>query len=423
MKKISEPTAHHSLTTRQPQRIVLGITGGVAAYKSAELVRLLKKANIDVRVVLTAAGERFITATTVLALSGNPVFTSLWDERAINGQANGMAHIELSRDADAILIAPASADFIAKLAHGLADDLLSTLCLARNVTRCKLIVAPAMNREMWENPTTQRNVERLREDGIEIIGPAAGEQACGEVGLGRLLEPTDILAAVQAFYSQITLEPAAHPLAGKRIIVTAGPTVEPIDPVRSLTNGSSGKMGYAIATALIEAGARVTLVSGPTALETPPQAQVVQVQTAADMLSAVMAVIADADLFFAVAAVADYTPAQPQTQKIKKQVDNLTLTLKPTQDILATVASLPTPPFCVGFAAESQNVLDYARQKRIKKRIPLIVANLATRAMGADENEVTLIDDQGEHVLPVAHKDEIARQIVAHATHLYLKQS
>ncbi len=388
----------------RPRRIVLGVTGGIAAYKTAELTRLLVQAGIEVHVVMSEAATRFITPTTLQALSGNPVYTDLWDARI----ANNMAHIELSRNADAILVAPASANFMAKLANGLADDLLSTLCLARRAEACPLLLAPAMNREMWEAPATARNAATLRADGVRLLGPDAGDQACGEVGMGRMLEPAELAAAVLALY-------APQPLQGKRAVVTAGPTFEPIDPVRGITNASSGKMGYAIAAALREAGAEVTLVSGPTALPSPAGVKVVPIQTATQMLAAVNDNLAGANFFFAVAAVADYTPAKPNAQKLKKSADALTLSLMPTVDILATVAGGPAAPFCVGFAAESENVLEYARKKREAKKLPMIVANLATTAIGADSNEVVIVDAYAETPLARAPKADIARQIVAHA--------
>jgi phosphopantothenoylcysteine decarboxylase / phosphopantothenate---cysteine ligase len=411
MTKATSP----STTSISPRRIVLGITGGVAAYKSAELTRALKKSGIDVQVVMTDAATKFITATTLQALSGKRVFTDLWDESI----PNGMAHIELSRDADAILIAPASADFMAKLANGLCNDLLSTLCIARNANACPLILAPAMNREMWENLGTQRNVARLIADGVIILGPDSGDQACGETGMGRMLEPEAILAEVKSFFAARNIPKS---LAGVVALVTAGPTFEAIDPVRGITNSSSGKMGYAIAESLRDAGALVTLITGPTSLAIPAGMKAIQVKSASEMLGAVMHQIGEVKLFFAVAAVADYTPIAPHTQKTKKSGASLTIELKPTVDILATVAALPTPPFCVGFAAESENVVEYARKKRESKRIPVIVANLATEAIGANDNQVTLIDETGEHLMPRAAKAQIAAQIVAHVGALYLKQ-
>ncbi len=398
----------------QARRIVLGITGGIAAYKSAELTRALKKAGIDVQVVMTEGAKAFITSTTLQALSGNRVYSDLWDATI----PNNMAHIELSREADAIVVAPATADFMAKLANGLCNDLLSTLCIARNADYCPLMLAPAMNREMWENPATQRNVARLRADGVIILGPDEGDQACGETGMGRMLEPDALLAAIESFYAA---KSAPKLLAGKRALVTAGPTFEPIDPVRGITNSSSGKMGYAIAAALRDAGAEVTLISGPTALADPAGVSTRRIQTAADMHAAVMNLAPAADLFFAVAAVADYTPAAPQAHKMKKSGESLKLALEPTVDILAAVARLAPAPFCVGFAAESRDVIDYARKKRLAKGIPMIVANLATTAIGADDNEVTIVDDAGDHPIAKGSKPDIARAIVQHAAALYLQ--
>lgn len=398
-------------TTKQIARVVLGITGGVAAYKSAELTRLMKKADIDVQVVMTEAGTKFITPVTMQALSGNPVFIDAWDNRI----DNNMAHIELSRTADAILIAPASADFLAKLANGIANDLLSTLVLARRST-CVLLVAPAMNREMWENPATQRNIARLIEDGVIVLGPDEGDQACGETGLGRMLEPEALLAAVQSLN-------APKSLTGKHALVTAGPTFEPIDPVRGITNSSSGKMGYAIVQALLDAGARVTLVSGPTSIVPPVSAKLLRVSSASQMFDAVKATFSDVDVFFSVAAVADYTPATAHTQKIKKTTGKLTIEFVPTVDILAWAAAQRRAPFCVGFAAESDNVVEYARKKRENKKIPMIVANLAPAAIGADDNQITILDDVGEYPIPKGPKTEIARVIVAHASKLLAAQT
>ncbi len=380
-------------------RVVLGLTGGIAAYKAAELTRLFVKAGVRVDVVMTAAACRFIAPTTLQALSGRPVLTDLW----ASGADDGMGHIGLSRGADAIVIAPASADFLAKLAHGLADDLLSTLCAARE---CPLLVAPAMNRQMWSNAANQRNVAQLAADGVAILGPGTGEQACGETGEGRMLEPEEIFAAVAA---------ARQPklLAGKRVLLTAGPTFERIDPVRGITNSSSGRMGYALAQAAAEAGAAVTLVSGPTMLPTPAGVARVDVASAAEMLAAVLERIAAADVFVAVAAVADYTPAAVAQQKIKKSDAALAIELKPTVDILGTVAARPDAPFCVGFAAESHDVLAHADEKRRRKRIPLIVANRAQDALGSLDNEVTLLDDAGVHPLPRMDKLALARRLVA----------
>ena len=392
------------MTVRFHRRILLGVTGGVAAYKAAELTRLLVKARIDVQVAMTEAACGFIAPATFQALSGKPVLTDLWDPRI----PNRMAHIELTRQADAILVAPASADFIAKIAQGTADDLLSTTVAARN---CPLLVAPAMNREMWANPANQRNIAKLRADGVLLVGPDTGEQACGETGEGRLVEPAALLEAVLALY------PSPR-LAGRKAVVTAGPTFEAIDPVRGITNASSGKMGYAVAEALRDEGAEVVLVSGPTALTPPEGCTVVGVRSAAEMLAAVQAALPGAAFFFAVAAVADYTPQVQAPHKLKKSGEPVTLTLVPTVDILATVAGGPTPPFCVGFAAESRDLATYAENKRHSKHVPLIVGNLAQRALGRDDNEIVLFDAGGAHALPPAPKPVLARQLVDHAIRL-----
>ncbi len=381
------------------KRIVLGVTGGIAAYKAAELVRLLIKQNIDVQVAMTEGAGHFITPTTMQALSGKPVLTSQWDE-----SANGMAHINLSRSADAILVAPATADFIAKLAHGMADDLLSTMCLARN---CPLLIAPAMNRQMWEHPATQRNIAQLRADGVTILGPDSGVQACGEEGAGRMLEAEQLAQAViSSFQTRL--------LHGVKVLLTAGPTYEAIDAVRGITNRSSGKMGYAIAQAAVELGAEVVLVSGPVALQAPHGVSLVKVESAQQMFDAVKNLVDDSDIFIGVAAVADYRVAEPKVQKIKKSAGNLTLELVPNPDILAYVAALPKPPFCVGFAAESENLRVYAAQKRLAKKLPLLAANLAQEAIGADDNELILFDDAGEHLLPRADKLTQARALLNH---------
>lgn len=382
------------------KRILLGVTGGIAAYKSAELVRLLVKAGADVQVMMTEAATAFIAPLTFQALSGKPVFQDRWDDRV----ANGMAHIEFTRDVDAMLIAPASADFLAKVANGLADDLLSTACLARE---CPLLVAPAMNRQMWENPATQRNAALLGHFGVTLLGPAAGEQACGETGLGRMLEPEELLADLEAFF-------VPKLLAGRRVLLTAGPTFEPIDAVRGITNTSSGKMGYAVARAAAEAGAEVVLVSGPTALPTPRGVTRLDVSSARDMYDTVLARAGAADVFIAVAAVADYRVDNAAEHKIKKSDAALQLTLVPNPDILATVAALPEPPYCVGFAAESQNLAAYASEKRRRKKLPLIVANLAQYAFGRDDNELVLFDDAGEHRLPRMSKRDAARRLIEH---------
>jgi len=380
-------------------RIVLGLTGGIAAYKAAELARLFVKAGVTVDVCMTASACRFIAPLTLQALSGRPVFTDMW----ASGADNGMGHINLSRGADAIVVAPASADFLAKVANGHADDLLSTLTLARD---CTLFVAPAMNRQMWANAANQRNVAQLVSDGVVVLGPGSGDQACGETGDGRMLEPEEIFVAVTA-WAQPKL------LAGRRVLLTAGPTFEAIDPVRGITNTSSGKMGYALAQAAAEAGAAVTLVSGPTALATPAGVTRVDVVSAAQMAAAVAANLAGVDAFIAVAAVADYTPDAPATSKIKKSGTPLTITLKPTVDILASVAARTDAPYCVGFAAETDDVDSNADGKRRRKKLPLIVANRAQDAFGSDENEVTLFDDVGRHPLPRMGKLALARRLVA----------
>ena len=383
------------------RRLVLGVTGGVAAYKSAELVRLLGKAGADVHVVLTEAGARFVGAVTFQALSGNPVWSDLWDAR----MPNNMAHIDLTRGTDAVVIAPASADILAKLAHGQADDLLTTLCLARD---CPLSVAPAMNRQMWEHPATVRNVAQLRADGVTVLGPDAGDQACGEIGMGRMLEP-DVLFECLAGQFQPKL------LAGRKVVLTAGPTFEAIDPVRGITNSSSGKMGYALAQACARAGAReVVLVSGPTALPTPHGVDRIDVRGALQMRDAVMRALPGADVFIGVAAVADYRPVDAAVHKIKKSAGELTLALTPNPDILAEVAARADAPFCVGFAAESRDLDAYAEGKRRAKKLPLLVGNLVQDGLGGDDNEVTLYDDSGRHPLARAAKPAIAQRIVEH---------
>ena len=413
----------------QTKRIVLGLTGGIAAYKAAELARLLIKQNIEVQVVMTEAACHFITPTTMQGLSGKPVYTDQWDASV----PNNMAHINLSRDADAIVIAPASADFIAKLANGLANDLLSTLCLAR---LCPLIIAPAMNREMWLNVATQRNVAQLLADGVQILGPDSGVQACGEEGMGRMQEAEQLAREVIVFLrSDVFLKnknrgasaessPALgkqdsrvglksdHKLSGKKILITAGPTYEAIDAVRGITNRSSGKMGYAVAQAALELGASVVLVSGQTALAKPQGAQCVEVVSAEQMFDAVKQHVGNCDIFIGVAAVADYRVAHPSEQKYKKSANNLTLELVPNPDILAYVANLTNPPFCVGFAAESENLAEYAEQKRRAKKLPLLVGNLVQQALGSDENELVLFDDSGRQTLPRADKLTQARLLM-----------
>lgn len=375
----------------QGKHVVLGLTGGIACYKSAEFVRLLTKAGATVQVVMTEAAASFITPVTMQALSGRPVVTSQWDAR----EPNNMAHINLGREADAIVLAPASADFIARLVQGRADELLSLTCLARPRERCPLLVAPAMNREMWSHPATQRNVAQLVADGALILGPGSGDQACGEVGDGRMLEPAELLEDLIAFFQPKVL-------AGKRLLITAGPTFEPIDPVRGITNQSSGKMGFAIARAAREAGAEVTLVAGPVHLPTPRGVRRHNVMTAQQMFDAVVPQAAQHDVFIATAAVADWRPVNSAEHKIKKEgtksVPSFDLTENP--DILAAVAGLSAAPYCVGFAAESERLLEHARAKMLRKGIPLIVGNLGPATFGRDDNALVLIDAQADRALP-----------------------
>ena len=392
------------------KKIVLGISGGIAAYKSAELARLLMQEGASVQVVMTDAAAQFITPVTMQALTGNPVYTNQWDARI----HNNMAHIELSRTADAILIAPASADLMAKLSLGLADDLLTTLCLARD---CPLLLAPAMNLQMWQHPATVRSAERLRSDQVELLGPASGAQACGEVGMGRMLEPAEITEQLIAFFQKKVL-------VGKRVLITAGPTFEAIDPVRGITNRSSGKMGFAIARAALEAGAEVHLIAGPCELNTPLLAtgkiQRTDVISAKDMYEAVMA-SSNCDLFFGVAAVADWTITNPSKEKIKRQgsgksMPNLEFT--PNPDILLTLAKTANKgkgkphPYCVGFAAESTKLEEHAAEKRKHKGIPLIVGNIGPDTFGSDLNQLLLIHDQGSKKLAKAPKLQLARQLI-----------
>ncbi len=384
--------------------ILLGITGGVAAYKAAELVRLLVKADYDVQVVMTEAATQFITTVTMQALSGKPVFTNMWDSNI----SNGMPHIELSRQADVILIAPASADFIAKLIHGNADDLLSTLCLARD---CPLLIAPAMNKQMWENKATQRNITQCSADKIAVLGPDSGEQACGEVGDGRMLEAENLLAEINAHFTP------KH-LVGKKILVTAGATQEMIDPVRGITNLSSGKMGFAIAQVARDMGAEVTLIAGDTALPSPANVQTISATSSSEMYNAVMQHVGKQDIFISVAAVADYSPIKTLSQKIKKSEESLTLKLKRSKDILAEVSNLPNAPFCVGFAAETEDLIKFADQKRQSKKLPLLVANLVHESMGQDEANITLLDDTGSHPLPRASKTVLAIKLLTHISQM-----
>lgn len=396
------------------KKILLGITGGIAAYKSAELVRELIKQGAHVQVVMTQAATQFITPTTLQAVSGNPVFISQWDTRI----ANGMPHIELTRHVDALLIAPVSADFMAKLSLGLADDLLSTMCLARGhessgvLTPCPLLIAPAMNRQMWEHVATQRSVQRLQQDKVVILGPASGDQACGEVGPGRMLEPSEICEALIAFFQPQLLQ-------GKKVLITAGPTYEAIDPVRGVTNRSSGKMGFAIARAAVEAGAQVQLISGPVHLETPlsfsGRIQRHDVHSAQEMHDAVMAQ-AQCDIFFSVAAVADWRVESIAAQKIKKHDDHSAPTLHfvQTVDILREFSRhvSKTATFCVGFAAETENILANGAKKLITKNIPLLIANHGPNTFGEQHNQVTLIDHQGHQNLGPADKLILAREII-----------
>lgn len=385
----------------QGKRILLGVTGGIAAYKAAELTRQLIKQGAKVHVAMTEAATHFVGPITFQALTGQSVYCKQWDHNI----SNGMAHIDLTRSVDAVLIAPATANFIAKLANGIADDLLSSLVLARD---CPLLVAPAMNKQMWQAAPTQRNVAQLKADGVTILGPGIGEQACGEIGAGRMLEPTEILDGVLSFFTPKLL-------AGKRVLITAGPTFEAIDPVRGITNLSSGRMGYAVAAAAARAGAQVTLVSGPVSLPTPSGVERVDVKSACDMHAAVMARIAQTDIFIGVAAVADYRVATTAEHKLKKDEGGvMPLQLIENPDILAEVAALPKPPFCVGFAAESHNLEDYAQKKRLKKKVPLIVGNLIQEGFGGDNNRIILFDDHGVHPLAPASKSVLASQLIEH---------
>ena len=393
----------HSLQPLGGRHIVLGLSGGIACYKSAELVRELVKAGASVQVVMTDAACQFITPVTMQALSGLPVALSQWDAR----EPNNMAHINLSREADAVLVAPASADFIAKIAQGRADELLSLLCVARPIARCPLLLAPAMNREMWDHPATRRNLAQAVADGATVLGPGSGDQACGEVGDGRMLEAVELRDELIAFFQP-------KPLAGKRVLITAGPTFEAIDPVRGITNLSSGKMGFAIARAAQEAGAEVTLVAGPVHLPTPRHVRRIDVASALQMHAAVLPLAASQDVFVATAAVADWRPAASAEQKIKKdgsgQVPGLALTENP--DILAEVARLSPRPYCVGFAAESHDLAQHARAKRIRKNVPLIVGNLGPATFGRDDNSLLLVDADGERELATADKLSLARELV-----------
>lgn len=395
----------HRLTNRN---ILLGITGGIAAYKSAELTRALVGAGANVRIVLTPAGAEFITPLTLQALSGNPVHQSLLDPEA----EQGMGHIELARWADMILVAPASADFMARLSHGMANDLLTTVCLASDAPIC---IAPAMNQAMWRDPRTQENAQRLTNQGAQLWGPASGEQACGDVGPGRMLEPAELAQlAASAF--------ATPELDGKRVCVTAGPTREALDPVRYISNHSSGKMGYALAAAAAKAGADVILISGPVSLPTPAGVQRLNVESAEQMLAAAMELAPTADLFIGAAAVADYRPVAIADQKIKKgQEELMELRLVKNPDIIATVSSLAERPFTVGFAAETENVLQYARSKLERKDLDLVIANDVSQSgigFNADENEVTLVSTQGDYTLPRSSKHALAQTLIQHIAEL-----
>jgi phosphopantothenoylcysteine decarboxylase/phosphopantothenate--cysteine ligase len=395
-----------SLLPLQGKHIVLGLSGGVACYKAAEFARELVKAGATVQVVMTDAATQFITPATMQALTNRAVHTSQWDAR----EANHMPHINLTREADAIVVAPASADFIAQLAQGRAGELLSLLCLARPLERCPLLVAPAMNREMWSHPATQRNVAQICADGATVLGPAAGDQACGEVGDGRMLEAAELRDELIAFFQPKLL-------AGRSVLVTAGPTFEAIDPVRGITNHSSGKMGFAIARAAAEAGARVTLVAGPVHRPTPRGVRRIDVQSAAQMLAAVLPEAPLHGIFVATAAVADWRPANATEAKIKKDGSGHVpaLALVENADILATVARLPEAqrPWCVGFAAESHDLARHARDKLQRKGVPLIVGNLGPATFGRDDNTLLLVDAAGERELPKGDKLSLARLLVA----------
>ena len=393
------------------RHIVLGLSGGIACYKAAELCRTLVKAGATVQVVMTDAACQFITPVTLQALSGRPVFTSQWDSREAAGVGNNMAHINLTREADAILVAPASADFMSKLLHGGADDLLSLMCLARPLDAVPLIVAPAMNREMWANPATQRNVAQLKADGIHVLDVGQGEQACGEVGDGRMLEADELAYELGCFFTPKLLQ-------GQHVVVTAGPTYEAIDPVRGITNLSSGKMGFAIARAAFEAGARVTLVAGPVSLPTPRGVLRVDVKSAKNMHFALDIHAIDATIFVSAAAVADWRPANAANQKIKKdgsgQVPTLSFCENP--DLLAGIAASPAAQqrrlFCVGFAAESHDLLAHAQAKRARKGVPLLVGNIGPATFGQDHNALLLVDEHGTLEMPSNDKLTLARQLV-----------
>ncbi|MBU2884578.1 bifunctional phosphopantothenoylcysteine decarboxylase/phosphopantothenate--cysteine ligase CoaBC [Gilvimarinus agarilyticus] len=390
------------MSTLQNKRILLGVTGGIAAYKSAELIRGLREQGAEVVVVMTQAAQEFITPLTLQALSGNPVHTSLLDPAA----EAAMGHIELARWADRILVAPASADFMARLAGGMGNDLLTTLCLA---TRAPVMLAPAMNQAMWDNPTTQYNLTQLQSTLGGIYGPGSGSQACGEIGPGRMLEPLELVEHLAASFK-------TQRLTGQHVVITAGPTREPLDPVRYLSNYSSGKMGYALANAAIEAGAQVTLISGPCQQPTPERVNMVMVQSAEQMLDASLTAAANADIFIGAAAVCDYRPMQVSHEKLKKQGDGaLTLTLTPNPDIIATVAQRFPNIFTAAFAAETENLLKYARAKRLRKGVHCIIANdVSDQSIGfnSDQNAVTLIDGDSETQLDQRSKTQLARDLI-----------
>ncbi|MDP3619563.1 MAG: bifunctional phosphopantothenoylcysteine decarboxylase/phosphopantothenate--cysteine ligase CoaBC [Ramlibacter sp.] len=389
------------------RHIVLGLSGGIACYKAAELCRALIKQGATVQVVMTEAAEQFITPVTMQALSNRTVYTSQWDRR----EPNNMPHINLSREADAILIAPCSADFMAKLLHGRADELLSLMCLARPIDKVPLLLAPAMNREMWAHPATQRNMTQITVDGAHILGVGSGFQACGETGDGRMLEPAELLEDIVAFFQPKRLQ-------GKRVLVTAGPTFEAIDPVRGITNLSSGKMGFAIARAAREAGAIVTLVAGPVSLATPRGVTRIDVKSARQMHDVTVPLAHSADIFVATAAVADWRPSNASDQKIKKDASGQTpqLTFTENPDILAAIAQSPRAQsgalYCVGFAAESHDLLAHAQAKRIRKAVPLLVGNIGPATFGADDNALLLVDAKGAVEMPRASKTHLARQLV-----------
>jgi phosphopantothenoylcysteine decarboxylase / phosphopantothenate---cysteine ligase len=394
------------------KHIVLGLSGGIACYKAAELCRALIKDGASVQVVMTEAAEQFITPVTLQALSGRPVFTSQWDARTSGGVDNNMPHINLSREADAILVAPASADFMAKLLHGRADDLLSLMCLARPLDKVPLILAPAMNREMWAHPATHRNVEQLRQDGATVLDVGAGDQACGETGDGRMLEPEELLYELVRFFTPKVL-------AGQHVLVSAGPTYEAIDPVRGITNLSSGKMGFAIARAAHEAGAHVTLVAGPVSLPTPRGVGRVNVKSALNMQKSLQLLTQTATVFISAAAVADWRPAETVNQKIKKDGSGSVpaMSFVENPDILVQIASSPRAQsgqlYCVGFAAESHDLLAHAQAKRERKGVPLLVGNIGPDTFGQDDNALLLVDAKGSTDLPKASKLVLARQLVA----------